>query len=246
MISPTADWDNYYNYTDVAAYRLTSYLKEDNQPTAIAQAFVKTFRDLEQIHHELLRMLDINNATGKGLDAFGEIVGLSRAGMSDDDYREAIRAKRFSSAGSGTPEEIKSSLSNIVTGGRVTLVEHYPAAYVAYITNTRTNISQDLARQAYIASVAGVRPYVVTDCGKYLGNMFMLAGIEGALYNALGVEQDANTVIGASPASPVTTIGVNQIAGTLGGSILGGMQDAYAGAPSYRFSAALTDYQPNG
>lgn len=55
----------------------------------------------------MLESLSIHQATGAGLDAFGELVNMPRLGLDDDTYRQNIINRRFSGGGSGTERDIK-------------------------------------------------------------------------------------------------------------------------------------------
>lgn len=189
MINP---WD-WYAYQDVGRDRLTSYLLEDFQPGEVVRSLLVPFRDVEYLHHQLFDMLSINRATGMGLDAFGELVKIARLGRGDDDYRRAILAKRFSSGGSGTPEEIKRAIKNIATWvdangteqpADVYLVDHYPAGWIAVVNKATRGIEKNFADLAGSMALAGVHGYETHDYGT---GGFALSGIGGRLYNALGI-----------------------------------------------------------
>lgn len=185
-------WD-WYAYQDVGRDRLTAYLREDFQPGEAVRALLVPFRDLEYLHHQLFDMLSITRATGMGLDAFGELVKIARLGRSDDDYRRAILAKRFSSGGSGTPEEIKRAIKNIATyrdasgteqQAETYLVDHYPAAWIAVVNKATRGIDSNFADLIGSMAIAGVHGYETHDYGT---GGFVLSGIGGRLYNALGI-----------------------------------------------------------
>lgn len=213
----------YYDYQGVGKSRLTSYLQNDDQPQNLVEALLTPFRDIERLHHQLFDMLSIYRATGKGLDAFGEMVHILRLGRDDETYRQAILAKRFSSGGSGTWPEVKRALKSIATGADVYKVDHFPAAYIAVITKTATNVDKALPRSLYDLSVAGVHGYETHDYG--LGG-FVLAGVAGSAANVLGAQPtasgDDDTAIGIDKTVVGQVLGINSYAGTLGGTPLAG------------------------
>ena len=179
----------WYAYQHVGRERLTNYLQNDPQPGNLIEAILTPFRDLEYLHHQLFDMLSIHKATGKGLDAFGEMVKIDRLGRDDATYRLAILAKRFSSGGSGTPEEVKRALKNIVVGSAVRIVDHFPAAFIAQITKSASGIDSTLSQLVSNMAIAGVHGYATFDYG--LGG-FTLSGVSGRLYNAIGVGPTAS------------------------------------------------------
>ena len=186
MASNPWDW---YAYQHVGRERLTNTLQDDPQPGNLVEAILTPFRDLEYLHHQLFDMLNIHKATGKGLDSFGEMVKIDRLGRDDATYRLAILAKRFSSGGSGTPEEIKRALKNIVVGSDVRIVDHFPAAFIAQIRKAASGIDNTLSDLVRNMAIAGVHGYATFDYG--LGG-FVLSGVSGRLYNAIGVGPTAS------------------------------------------------------
>lgn len=179
----------WYAYQSVGRERLTNILQNDPQPGNVIEAILSPFRDLEYLHHQLFDMLNIHKATGKGLDAFGEMVKIDRLGRDDATYRLAILAKRFSSGGSGTPEEVKRALKNIVVGSDVRIVDHFPAAFIAQIRKSASGIDATLSDLVRNMAIAGVHGYATFDYG--LGG-FVLSGVAGRLYNAIGVGPTAS------------------------------------------------------
>lgn len=185
----TNDPWGWYAYQHVGRERLTNYLQNDPQPGNLIEAILTPFRDLEYLHHQLFDMLNIHKATGKGLDSFGDMVKIDRLGRDDATYRLAILAKRFSSGGSGTPEEIKRALKNIVVGSDVRIVDHFPAAFIAQIRKSASGIDSTLSQLVRNMAIAGVHGYATFDYG--LGG-FTLSGVSGRLYNAIGVGPTAS------------------------------------------------------
>lgn len=247
----------FYDYQGVGKSRLTSYLQKDGQPQRLAEAMLAPFRDLERLHHALFDMLNIYKATGVGLDAFGEMVHILRLGRDDDDYRQAILTKRFSSGGSGTWEEIKRALRSIGgTGAKIRKCSHFPASYVAIIWGTKL-FDKSLPKSLFDLSVAGVHGYAAIDYAQTTNptGSFELSGVAGSVVNALGAEPTASgnddTAVGYHPGVN-TIIAVNSSAGTLGGTPLAGVAEFSSSNPqdygSRRRGAyvygTFPDYQP--
>lgn len=154
------EWD-WFDYDGVARSRLTDYLTRDEQPGDFLTALISPLRDLEQVMHLMLDSLSIGKATGLGLDAFGEMVGLPRLGLDDDTYRQNILNRRFAAGGSGTAPDIKRVLRGLLNStGAVTMVAHRPAAFVAYVAYD-PQAPLNLVRNVEAQCVAGVKPYIV-------------------------------------------------------------------------------------
>lgn len=210
-----SDWAP-INYVETAKSRPTTYLTEDIQPAQFFAAFVEPLQILEETFKLLYDSLSISSATGIMLDSFGEMVNEPRLARSDDVYRAAILAKRFTAGGSGTPEEIMSSVSGLTNApdGGVRILNHYPAAYIA-ITHGDT-IPRSLPLQLFQNTVAGVAAYPVFDYG--VGG-FELSGIAGSAENALGVRPGADVAMGVRPGTDIA-MGANSSVQALGGTKL--------------------------
>lgn len=237
------NWD-YYDYDGVARSRLTDNMSHDPQPGDLLTALISPLRELEQIFHLMFNALSINQATGLGLDAFGEMVNLPRLGMDDDSYRLAITNKRFASGGSGTPEDVKRVIRGLTgANGSVKIVNHRPAAYVAYMDFDGT-VPASLNRNVEAQSVAGVKPYVVQ---RVKGQGFRLSAAPSVeVNNALRVTPHSQSnAMRVTPGTQNNALKVNsRIIATVGSHFSSSMGETASNNAKYRttrFSGAVND-----
>jgi hypothetical protein len=145
---------------DAALNRLCEYCKENPITTAITQAVVTPFLDIETAYRALLAGITLDDAIGVQLDLVGKIVGQVRNGMSDDDYRRYCRARIAVNRSRGTTEDlILVTTLAINEPGAVYRVEREGVATLVIrvtevaITTAVAIIGHDLAYQAHAAGV---------------------------------------------------------------------------------------------
>lgn len=227
------EWD-WFDYDGVARSRLTDYLTRDEQPGDFLTALISPLRDLEQVMHLMLDSLSIGKATGLGLDAFGEMVGLPRLGLDDDTYRQNILNRRFAAGGSGTAPDIKRVLRGLLNStGAVTIVAHRPAAFVAYASYD-PQIPLNIVRNVEAQCVAGVKPYVVQ---KVHGQGFKLAPVPSKPVNSiLRVTPTASkNAMRVTPKAQNNALKVNsRIIAPVGSKFSSSLGDVTSNNPKYR------------
>lgn len=95
-------------------------------------AFAKGFQDMEDGFYSMLINMAVNTATGNQLNLLGDIVGQSRGGRNDNEYRLWIYIKIAINIGKGTPEEVI-EIFRLVTGSTVVaLYEYFPGVVELY------------------------------------------------------------------------------------------------------------------
>jgi len=181
-----SDWVD-FSYTGRIKTRPTEYLQRDPQkeiPEAFA-AFISPLDEREEVEKKIYLTQSVYNAYGIELDRFGGYVGLERGVMDDDTYRREILRRRFTLGGSGTEPDISKLAQAISNYGSVSVVEHYPAAYMVHISSEV--VPSDICQILDQASAAGVRAYSTHDYGS---GGFRLAGINTASGEALKVAEE--------------------------------------------------------
>ena len=73
---------------------------------------------------------DINTATGYQLDIIGNLLGTTREGRLDEDYRTVIQNMIAVNTGSGTPNDVIGFLKTLTKANKVRYWEHYPASII--------------------------------------------------------------------------------------------------------------------
>lgn len=98
---------------------------------------------------------DLEAAFGYQLDLIGNLLGVSRLGMGDNDYRDAIRFGISINTGSGTPEDVIGFLQTITKATKIRYWEHYPACTV--LETNGTNIPKAIPTTLDNVTPAGVK-----------------------------------------------------------------------------------------
>jgi len=108
---------------------LIQQFQESTNLRELLGSYVASVQDLEDTFIGLRDGRTLDNAVGDQLDGIGQIVGLDRAGLDDDDYRLALGAKVLVNESSGSPDELLEILSILAGEGvAVALEELFPAS----------------------------------------------------------------------------------------------------------------------
>lgn len=114
-----------------ALANLAGFLKNKPNTASLVTAYVAEVQALEDALWQLLTQRDLNSAVGAQLDGLGDILGFSRGGLNDTDYRLQLRAKILLDIISGGINEIIALLQDLIPGAAITIVQSFPAAFTA-------------------------------------------------------------------------------------------------------------------
>src|SRR3990172_1865011 len=112
---------------DEAVARLAHQFKEHPLIEGMLRSFVQPIQDLEKTLFDLLQDRGIMTAVGAQLDGLGSIVGESRRGRNDEEYRIGILARVAINTSQGTPENAIAVFGLITGASRVHYCRHYTA-----------------------------------------------------------------------------------------------------------------------
>lgn len=101
--------------TAEALANLIEVLKGKPNLSVLASAFLDQLQDVENASFELIDERTIDASVGIQLDRLGQIIGLARGGLSDDDYRSRLKAQIKINRSSGTVEELLEILALLET-----------------------------------------------------------------------------------------------------------------------------------
>lgn len=113
---------------------LFQYQGKANLEAMLDAYFGDQIQDIEDALWTLFGRLDIDTAEGIQLDLIGSIIGESRLGKSDANYRPYIRARIGINTSEGDIEKVLSVWSLLTYGADVQLIELFPAALCLYLT----------------------------------------------------------------------------------------------------------------
>lgn len=141
--------------------------KESNNHKAL-NLIANTFNDANSAIGEINRLWHIDTSYGQGLDDIGKDVGLSRKGMSDDQYRRLLKVKRYLDMSDGTIPNLQIIFDAFLGEHYLYLEEGHtainePAAVVVNISKNSTQIPYEVG---YLAKSGGVRIYYSTTWDK--------------------------------------------------------------------------------
>lgn len=123
--------------------RNIQHLNKDNF-NLLLKLFLTDLDNLEQTAFELVNQIDIDIATGYWLDLIGKIVGISRAGYNDVEYRKRIKTKIGVNTSDGTPNNIINIIKLATDSTSSILREYYPAYFISVI-----NAADDVSGYVY-------------------------------------------------------------------------------------------------
>ena len=99
--------------------------------------FLSKAQELEDANIDLDTVsTNIASAYGYQLDIIGKLLGASRDGRTDEQYRDAILFQISINVGNGTPEDCVQYLSYVTQATKVGYWEHYPASVILETNGT--------------------------------------------------------------------------------------------------------------
>lgn len=117
-----------------AKERLIQQYKESINVNKLLSVIIEPIQELEDELYDIYVGHGLASSIGAQLDIQGRIVGVSRLGRTDDEYRTAIYTQIIINSGSGTPEDILSATRLIVKGiKKVSYYSLHPYGYRLFI-----------------------------------------------------------------------------------------------------------------
>jgi len=179
------------DHEDQAIARLVTQFRGEEYIEGIVASLVSEIQSLEDVFEELATERDVMNAVGEQLDLLGDLVGESRNGRDDGEYRIGIFIRIGSNVSHGTPEDLLAILI-LATGsdwGRI--VELFPAAFNLYCEDFGSIVGEDLYDIIYRTAPAAIgSTLIVTGGGEARGDLlvFDLPG-EHETYGGKGLSE---------------------------------------------------------
>ena len=114
------------DYNNFLSLLLDQYKTKENFKS-ILEAVGEQSNDIETAIFELKDEYDLNTAVGDQLDVIGSIIGLTRDGRIDDNYRILLKVKAEINSSAGTPESLIKTAVALYDATEVEYVPVYPA-----------------------------------------------------------------------------------------------------------------------
>lgn len=172
-------------------YDLNTYLNlitSEHRDKTKYQAFVRLLLtpiiNLQNLHHSMMSMLNLDTSTGKQLDIIGGILGLSRKVnfqptggespiLDDDYYRLILKAKVAKNQWDGTKKGLYDLWENLFPHNPVLLVDRQNMTATVAVVGLTDQLSRDLILHGYIVPkpVGVLYEYGFTDRPIYSQNL---------------------------------------------------------------------------
>lgn len=150
------DIDFVVNHIEKALGLLIQQFRGKEKWTDILSALLNESQNLENTFKDLYYNRSINTAVGTQLDGIGQILGLERGGLNDDDYRIALKFQAFLNQSKGEPETLIAALKVFTDSTKVHLYEIFPAEAYGWFDNP-THIIGKLDEKMDSLCAAGVK-----------------------------------------------------------------------------------------
>lgn len=89
--------------------------------------FATKVQEIENMMFQLLEDRVLDAAAGQQLDGIGEIVGETRNGRGDAEYKSALDVRIKINISSGTPETMIDVMASLTNSTHINFIEQYPA-----------------------------------------------------------------------------------------------------------------------
>jgi hypothetical protein len=141
-----------------AKARLISQFKNKTKIEGMVGAITLETQTLDDVLWDLYTLRNFDSSTTDYLNTIGEIVGASRNGMSDADYRIRIIAKIGQNTSKGTGETIISIFNLLTTSLKSHLLTFYPATIMLYADHDISALdTDDIYDFTQLVCAAGVK-----------------------------------------------------------------------------------------
>jgi hypothetical protein len=148
------------NHIEAAKKRLLEQYKGKARMEGLIHALVTPIQPIEDSFFQLLNDRYLETSVGFQLDRLGDIVGIARDGLNDDQYRLRIKARIFVNVSNGEPETLILVYKLLTLSNLVILEELFPAAVGLMCDGPDIPDPEDvqfIADLMEAASLAGVR-----------------------------------------------------------------------------------------
>lgn len=120
------------DYVSIGQGRLTNEFSEKPKILGVVNAMLTPLTEVETLADQVKTQRWIDTAIGAQLDGVGSIVGESRLGRNDDDYRTAILFRIFVNTSNATPEDLIKGLRLLTMPDDIQYIEQYPATAILF------------------------------------------------------------------------------------------------------------------
>lgn len=120
------------DYVTIGQGRLTNEFSDKPRLLGVVNAMLTPLAEVETLADQVQTQRWVDTAVGVQLDGIGYIVGETRLGRDDDDYRTAIMFRIFANTSNATPEDLIKGLRLLTTPDDIQYIEQYPATAMLF------------------------------------------------------------------------------------------------------------------
>lgn len=120
-------------HVDEAVGHLIEFFRKP-RTSALTAAIARQSQQVEDLLWQIKGAFDLDTAVGEQLDWLGRRVGERRQGRADDDYRAAVRARRFVLRSRGRVSDFYKVALALLPSATVRVQDFYPFAVVVSLT----------------------------------------------------------------------------------------------------------------
>jgi hypothetical protein len=176
---------------------ITDYQKESEQ-TLVTQfankigfknyllTIIPLIQELENVFQDLYLYRNIEFSYGIQLDGLGQILGLERNSLNDDDYRKFLKFQAYVNTSKGESELLIEAVKFFTNSSYVILYEIFPCNCYAYINNQNFAITDVFNTYMDKLCMGGVRwlgtnigneqPFILDELYSVDGSAFIYGG----------------------------------------------------------------------
>lgn len=214
-----------FPYRKTALSRLVGQFKNSSKVKALVETMVEPLEALAEDLEQLKQQRWIDDAFGAQLDGCGYIVGVSRNGCPDEEYRTAIKARILSNTSRATPLALIEGVRFLTKPTEVQYLESYPACALLftdgkYIPSGSQAILQDIAPVAIenlplMVSYGRAKPF---RTGRLADPMNMTVSVKEGDKQGLKTNDSQLTISNSNPIGTTRLTGMTSTKTTISGN----------------------------
>lgn len=145
-------------HTEDALERLISQFRDKTKIRGFLSGLVQEFQNLEDVAWDLYSKRNLTDAPSDFLNIIGEIVGESRNGRTDEQFRIRIIAKIGRNTSKGTSENIITVFNLLTNSAKSQFYPYHPAHVMLYADHDITSLdTSDIYDFTQLVCAAGVK-----------------------------------------------------------------------------------------
>lgn len=172
------------NHLDLQLDKVISQFKGLPEFEKLLSVLLAPLQDLESFVNDVWTKVNLENASGEVLDLIGRIVGRSRGGFSDSDFRDLLTIQIGVNTSKGNSQPLAAIIKEVTDSTYVELQESYPAAVTAVIDGTNLESGLLSLLEQTVSAGVDLNLSSITTFPPFAFEGISNAGGMGTLYDA--------------------------------------------------------------